>query len=160
LVQSKDFKRNFKVKIIGRIQLPHEDMIDFLHDFLVEYCRAEGQAVESGKIRETSFHDIQTYVLDQNKDRKEIELLVILGAHIFSRFLARGQPYIDGNKRTGFATLWLFLVINDCEINIDGMAYHRHDKQIRIWADKERPNSNLIDEIKNWIKKELKPQKA
>lgn len=157
-LSKKDFSERFKIKIIGSVNYPHEEMIKDLHDFLIKKFKIDGETnVVEGELRGISLHDIQSYLANQLDESDRLDYLIKLGASIFSRFLSRGHPYNDGNKRTGFAILWLFFVINDCEIDIDALKYSLHSKQISDWADYESDSSNFVQEIELWIKSELKP---
>jgi prophage maintenance system killer protein len=72
------------------------------------------------------------------------------GSHIFSLFLEEGHPFVDGNKRTGFVTLWIFLSLNDYRVRFDYYNYNKHLDNIIRWANAEI-ESNKILEITEWI---------
>lgn len=87
------------------------------------------------------------------KENKE-EDIVFKAAHILNKFLQAGHPFVDGNKRTGFVTLWLFLQLNGFKIKFSSYSYINHVKKINKWAsEKEKDNEK---EIIEWINNHLK----
>jgi len=89
-------------------------------------------------------------LMEKNPD--PVEDIIIRGAHIFNKFLEEGHPFIDGNKRTGWATLWIFLAANGI-IFFFPNNFRKDDqiKKIEKWADYKEESAN-IPEIIEWIK--------
>lgn len=150
----KDFWKRFETIEVEGVNYPRETMIDDLHKFLLIEFKTSGEKnVAEGVLRSISLDDIKYYLPSTLKKLDKKDKIINIGAHIFSRFLARGHPYVDGNKRTG----WLFLIINNFAIDIDVLKYSVHSKQIKLWAGLETEETKLIPEIVDWIKNELKP---
>jgi len=78
----------------------------------------------------------------------------LTAAQIFNQFLEAGHPFVDGNKRTGFVTLWLFLTMNGLELKLSMFAYKKHLEKINKWAD--LTDSDNIGEIIDWLKQNIK----
>ena len=110
-------KDEFEYVEINGIKYPTAKTIINLHDFLVQCFVKEGEEVHEGTMSDAnlSFHGIKYYETDKEGKRDDI---IFKAAHIFNQFLEAGHPFVDGNKRTGFVTLWLFLMMNGLERDI------------------------------------------
>jgi death-on-curing family protein len=137
---------------INEIRYPTIETIITIHDYLIEAFIAEGETVHRGLISDAalSFHGIQAYQ-DENENKKED--IILKGALIFNQFLQAGHPFVDGNKRTGFITLWLFLMLNGFRLRVSSWAYKKHLKQINKWA--MEIDSDNSGEIVQWIKQNV-----
>ncbi len=80
---------------------------------------------------------------------------LLRGARIFNKFLQEGHPFVDGNKRTGFVTLWLFLLLNGIRLKLSLLNYKEQAKQIERWADIKMKRENVISEIYLWLDKNI-----
>ena len=130
---------------------PKKEDIISMHDYLIENFKYDWEV-------DVNFGEYNTAPLDfshlkyyNEKKRNKWDDLVYKGAKIFNLFLEEGHPFIDGNKRTGFATLWLFLMINGYDVRFDFMEYNTHIEKFKKWADAIVPSDNIY-EISMWIK--------
>jgi len=64
--------------------------------------------------------------------------------------LIRNHPFADGNKRTGFIALELFLVLNGCELIAD-------DAQCVLVMLSVTAGSYSETELAAWIRRNIKP---
>ena len=142
----------FNYEEINSIKYPTKETIIAIHDYLIETFIKEGETAHRGLISDAalSFHGIQSYQ-DEKENKKED--IILKGALIFNQFLQAGHPFIDGNKRTGFITLWLFLILNGFDLKISSWAYKKHLKKINKWAMETK--SDNINEITQWIKQNI-----
>ena len=142
-------KKEFKYEEINGIKYPTKDTIMYIHDFLIESFIKEGELAHRGLLTDAqlSFEGIQSY--QEEKENKQ-EDIILRGAHIFNQFLQAGHPFIDGNKRTGFVTLWFFLLLNGFTLKVSSWSYKNHLKKFNRWA--VATESDNIDEIVRWIK--------
>ena len=146
-------KDEFEYVEINDIKYPTPKTIISLHDFLVQCFVKEGEEVHEGTMSDAnlSFHGIKYYETNKEEIREDI---IFKAAHIFNQFLEAGHPFVDGNKRTGFVTLWLFLMMNNLELKLSMFSYNKHLKKINKWAD--LTDSDNIEEINNWLKENIK----
>ena len=72
-------------------------------------------------------------------------------AAILMRGIVCGHPFVDGNKRTGFVTLWLFLLLNDIILKPTSMDYKLHTQKIVQWAENISNKKDNIPEIIKWL---------
>ena len=102
---------------INEIKYPTKETIIMIHDYLIETFIAEGESAHRGIMSDAalSFHGIQAYQ-DEKENKKDD--IILKGALIFNQFLPAGHPFVDGNKRTGFIALWLFLTLNGFSLNV------------------------------------------
>lgn len=129
---------------------PTKEQIISLHDFLINEFQSEGEPnVHPGLLNDGPLDFIGIKYYEENKDNKW-ENLIYKGAKLFNLFLEEGHPFIDGNKRTGFVTLWIFLTINNFNIKFEYLNYSEHYKKIRGWADINSEDN--IYKISMWIK--------
>ena len=142
----------FVYEEINEIKYPTKETIIMIHDYLIETFIAEGESAHRGIMSDAalSFHGIQAYQ-DEKENKKED--IILKGALIFNQFLQAGHPFVDGNKRTGFITLWLFLTLNGFRLKVSSWAYKKHLKQINKWA--METNSDNSTEIVQWIKQNV-----
>ena len=146
-------KDEFEYVELNGIKYPTAKTIINLHDFLVQCFVKEGEEVHGGTMSDAnlSFHGIKYYEIDKKGERDNI---IFKAAHIFNQFLEAGHPFVDGNKRTGFVTLWLFLTMNGLELKLSMFAYKKHLEKINKWAD--LTDSDNIGEIIDWLKQNIK----
>jgi prophage maintenance system killer protein len=129
---------------------PTKEQIISLHDFLINEFQSEGEPnVHPGLLNDGPLDFIGIKYYEENKDNNW-ENLIYKGAKLFNLFLEEGHPFIDGNKRTGFVTLWIFLTINNFNIKFEYLNYNDHYKKIRGWADINSEDN--IYKISMWIK--------
>ena len=104
-------QRQFRFTTVKCINYPTKQTIRDLHDFLVIKYEKDVDRIHKGEysLAQLNFTGIK-YWKEPHPDRKED--LILRGAHIFNKFLEEGHPFVDGNKRTGWATLWIFLTAN------------------------------------------------
>jgi len=144
--------KEFKYEEVNGIRYPTKETIITIHDYLIETFIKEGETVHRGMISDAalSFHGIQFYQYVKEDKKEDI---IAKGAHIFNQFLQAGHPFIDGNKRTGFVTLWLFLILNDFTLKISSWSYRKHLRKINSWA--MTTDTDNTDDIVLWIKQHL-----
>ncbi len=142
----------FEYVEINGIKYPTKKTIISLHDFLVRCFVKEGEEVHEGTMSDAnlSFNGIKYYQKDKDEFREDI---IFKASHIFNQFLEAGHPFVDGNKRTGYVTLWLFLIMNNLELKISMFGYKKHAKKINKWAD--LTESDNITEIIDWINENI-----
>ena len=120
-----------------------------MHHFLVDVFEKDKDCIKSKAIISDailSFTGIKYYVPNK-KDKKET--IILKGAHIFNSFLELNHPFVDGNKRTGFVTLWLFLALNQTNLSLPLQEYESNVILFKKWADMNHKNN--LEEIKNWL---------
>lgn len=146
-------KNKFHYDEINGIKYPTKSTIVDIHDFLIETFIKDGEVVHRGLHSDAvlSFSGIKYYMQKKGCEREDI---IVRAAHIFNRFLEEGHPFVDGNKRTGFVTLWLFLILNGIQLNTLSFQYKMHLKKINRWAD--ITEDDTISEIIMWIKNNSK----
>ncbi len=138
---------------IEGIKYPKKETIINLHDFLVEVFEKDNDSILTKEIMSDailSFTGIKYYT--PNKKNKK-ETVIFKGALIFNCFLELNHPFFDGNKRTGFVTLWLFLALNNINLTLPLSQYEKHITLFKKWAD--IGNKNNTKEIKIWLEKIL-----
>ena len=121
-----------------------------MHDYLIEEFQSEGEPnVHPGLLNDgpLEFTGIKYY---EEKSKNKWEDIIHRGARLFNIFLEEGHPFVDGNKRTGFVTLWIFLMINGYHIKFKYLNYKIHYKKIKRWA--QLNDTDNIYEISQWIK--------
>lgn len=129
---------------------PTKEQIINLHDYLIKEFQAEGEPnVQPGVLNDGPLDLIGIKYYENIKENRW-EDLIYKGARLFNLFLEEGHPFIDGNKRTGFVTLWIFLTINKFDIKFEYFDYRTHYEKIRKWA--ELNSDDNIYEISIWIK--------
>jgi death-on-curing family protein len=143
---------SLEAEIIDEVKYPTINSIIRFHDFLIEEFKLKQDPVHRGIISKSvlDFTGVKFYL--RKKDNKQ-EDIILRGAHIFNKFLQEGHPFVDGNKRTGFVTLWMFLIINGINFSLIG-DYMKEAKRIEGWA--ENIEKDNIEEILIWIKKNSK----
>lgn len=145
--------QTIKIEDIGGVLYPSKESIISLHDHIIKELRLEDEEVHEGTISDgvLSFHGVKYYFKESGDRRKD---LLLRGANIFNKFLQAGHPFVDGNKRTGFVTLWLFLLLNKLELELPLQSYQSQVVKINKWADNiEKDN---ISEIYSWLDKNCK----
>jgi death-on-curing family protein len=148
-------KKEFLFTVVDGINYPTVKTIISLHDFLVIKYERDIDKIHTGimSLAPLNFEGIK-YWLVKNPD--SFEDIVTRGAHIFNKFLEEGHPFVDGNKRTGYATLLLFLLANGGYVFLpSNYKKGEYIKKIEQWADYKEDSKN-IDEIVEWIKKYIR----
>ena len=154
-------KSEFRFIKVDGILYPTIDTIRALHDFLVIKYEKQRDKIYIGELSlaQLDFTGIK-YWMEKNPD--PVEDIIIRGAHIFNKFLEEGHPFIDGNKRTGWATLWIFLSVNGITFFFPNNFYKNENvknvEKIKQWAN-HKDDSKNIPEIIEWIKKYKKNKK-
>ena len=145
-------KKQFRYEEIDEINYPTKATIIDIHDFLIESFIKEGETAHRGIFSDAplTFDGIKFY--QELKDNKTDDI-ILKGAHIFNLFLQAGHPFVDGNKRTGFIALWLFLTLNGFTLNVSSFRYKTHLKKINKWA--MATDTDNIPEIIAWIKQNI-----
>ncbi|HMA83515.1 MAG TPA: type II toxin-antitoxin system death-on-curing family toxin [Candidatus Thermoplasmatota archaeon] len=152
------YKNDFRFNVVNNINYPTVETIKNLHDFLVIKYQKDIDKIHTGQysLAPLQFTGIK-YFLESKKDKRED--IIFRGAHIFNKFLEEGHPFIDGNKRTGWVTLWLFLAANGYififPIHEEGSEQAR---KVEKWAS-YKENSENIKEIMDWIRRYIKKRK-
>ena len=144
-------KNEFRFTVINNINYPTIETIKALHDFLVVKYERDIDKIHEGEysLAALKFEGIKYWMknhLDQEED------IILRGAHLFNKFLEEGHPFVDGNKRTGWATLWIYLAANGYFFFFP--MYFRESEQVKKieqWAHLKEESKN-IDEIVEWIK--------
>ena len=141
----------FEYVEINEIKYPTQQTIINLHDLLID-CYSKEEDVPKGVLFDAnlSFEGIKYYLGEKEDKREDI---IFKAAHIFNQFLEAGHPFVDGNKRTGFVILWLFLKMNGIELKLSIFNYKHHVKKIEKWADLTK--SDNIEEIVSWLKENI-----
>lgn len=142
----------FEYVEVNGIKYPTKETIISLHDFLVKCFVKEGEEVHEGTMSDANlpFSGIKYYLKEKNNIRENI---IFKAAHIFNQFLEAGHPFVDGNKRTGYATVWLFLMMNGLDLKLPMFGYKKHVKKINKWAD--LTDSDNISEIMDWFNENI-----
>ena len=142
-----DNKKEIEAENIDGIFYPTEKSIIYLHDYLIRALRLDESEIHEGIISAgvLSFPGVKYYLKKLDNRREDI---LLRGAEIFNKFLQAGHPFVDGNKRTGFATLWLFLLINGIKLKLSLIEYKNHAQQIEKWAD---IGEDSIKGISRWL---------
>ena len=147
-------QKQFRYNTVKGINYPTIQTIRDLHDFLVIKYEKDVDRIHKGEysLASLDFEGIK-YWMYNSQDKKED--IILRGAHIFNKFLV-GHPFIDGNKRTGWGTLWLFLAGNGY-IFFFPMYFIESEQveKIERWADGKRTSDN-INEISKWIRQYIK----
>jgi death-on-curing family protein len=144
--------KEFIYEEINGIRYPTKDTIIAIHDYLIETFIKERETAHRGMISDAalSFQGIQFYQYEKENKKEDI---ILKGAYIFNRFLQAGHPFVDGNKRTGFVTLWLFLILNGFTLKISSWSYKKHLKKINRWA--MTTDTDNTHDIVLWIKQHV-----
>lgn len=136
---------------VNGVLYPTPDTIRDLHDFLITKYQQSSDKINAGELTsaELEFYGLKYY---EKRIRDNKEDIINRGAHIFNKFL-EGHPFIDGNKRTGWVTLWIFLRVNGVEHNIPS-DYPKGNQleQVKVWANGKKKRDN-IEDIKIWIRR-------
>jgi death-on-curing family protein len=151
-------KGKFHFTIVNAIKYPTVGTIKELHDFLVIKYQSDKDKIHGGELSlaPLEFSGIK-YYLASKSDRKED--IIYRGAFIFNKFLEEGHPFIDGNKRTGWVTLWLFLAANGYIFSFPPrLEGSKQAQKVEEWAN-FKEESNNINEIVDWIRKYVKEKK-
>jgi death on curing protein len=73
-----------------------------------------------------------------------------LGAFILNEF-AKRHYFVDGNKRTAYATAKIFMLVNRCHFQTE------YSEAVPFILEVAKDNSKItFDEIKRWLKKDCK----
>jgi len=131
------------------ILYPKKEHIISLHDYLIKHCKYKGEPEAVIAIQFEAPLDFVGLKCYEEKHDNKWEDIIKQGAIIFDTFLGSGHPFIDGNKRTGFVTLWLFLTINNYKVKFEFYNFNKHIDNFRKWASSCSDNFN---EICTWIK--------
>lgn len=129
--------------------LKKENIIS-LHDYLVRFCK---YANEPESVTATQFDaplDFTGLKCYEEKHENKWENIIKQGAIIFNTFLGAGHPFVDGNKRTGFVTLWIFLTINNYYVKFEFYEFNKHINNFKRWAIS--CSDDNISEISEWIR--------
>jgi len=148
-------KEEFRFTIVDDIKYPTIETIKKLHDFLVTKYETDVDRIHNGDytLAALKFEGIKYWMKKQSNREDDI---ILRGAHIFNKFLEEGHPFVDGNKRTGWATLWIFLAANGYIFFFPMYFSEREQvKKIEQWANLKE-NSKNIDEITEWIKRYIR----
>ena len=143
-----DNKKEIEAENIDGIFYPTEKSIVYLHDYIIRQLKLDEEEVHDGIISTgvLSFPGVKEYLEKSGSQRED---LLLRGAYIFNKFLQEGHPFVDGNKRTGFVTLWLFLLLNKIKLKPSSWDYKSHTEKIIQWAKNiEKDN---IQEIADWL---------
>jgi len=81
----------------------------------------------------------------------ENDLAELAAAYAFG--IARNHPFIDGNKRTGYVLMRLFLLSH--ELDVDATQDEKYDFVIAIAAGK-----SAYDTIHNWLQLHVRKKNA
>ena len=140
-------------EIINNIFYPDEESIIKLHDYIIKEFRFRDDPVFEGILSRSvlSFHGIKHYEIGYPADKRRD--ILTRGVKIFNKFLQEGHPFVDGNKRTGFITLWTFLFFNKFLFTISTSDYKIHTDLINSWADSLEDKT---EEIYEWVDKHTK----
>ena len=130
------------------IYYPNKKQIISLHDYLINNFKYKGELVNNG-LQTDGVLDFTGLKYYEDRLENKLEDIVYRGARIFNSFLEEGHPFNDGNKRTGFVTLWIFLIINNHNVIFKFLNYGEHVEKFRKWAMSSNDN---IYEITMWIK--------
>jgi death on curing protein len=65
--------------------------------------------------------------------------------------LSQNHPFIDGNKRTAFASMHVFLIINGYQLHTD------HEAAITFVMDLYNTHSFQFDALEAWLREHAKP---
>jgi prophage maintenance system killer protein len=118
---------------VDGIYYPKKNQIKSLHKYLIENFRYEHETdINYGILYDAPLDFILIKYYQKKKIENKYEDLIYKGAHIFNSFLEGGHPFIDGNKRTGFVTLWIFLTINNFNIKFEYFDFNMHLKKFKI----------------------------
>ena len=139
---------NIKIDIIDGISYPKKETILNLHDFLIEVFKEDEDDISLG-INYDATLDLTGVKYFMEHDEDLHKNLILRAAHIFNYFLEATHPFTDGNKRTGFVTLWLFLTLNEIKLFLPLDEYESNIKLFKKWADlsKNKKPKNNIKEI-------------
>ncbi len=129
---------------------PTKEQIISLHDYLITKFQWEGEPNVHPGLQNDGPLDFTGIKYYEEKIDNKWDDLIYRGAKIFNLFLEEGHPFVDGNKRTGFVTLWIFLIINNFRIRFDYLNYQVNYDKIKKWADLNSDDN--IYEISEWIK--------
>lgn len=143
-------KKEIEVEEIKGVLYPTEQTIIKLHDYIIRKLRLDENEIHEGTISTgvLSFEGIKYYFKGSVNKRED---LLLRGARIFNKFLQEGHPFVDGNKRTGFVTLWLFLILNGIRLKLSLLNYKEQAKQIEKWADIKIKREVVVREIYTWL---------
>ena len=144
-----DDSRNLKPEYVNGVAYPEKEYIIRLHDYLIKRFQSEGEkSVQPGLSYDAPL-DFTGEKYHREPMENKWDDIIITGAHIFNKFLEEGHPFVDGNKRTGFVTLWIFFVINKFRFKLEYLDYQVHRDKIKKWAGIS--STDNISEISEWI---------
>ncbi len=132
------------------IYYPTKELIIDLHEFLLTCFEEEGDInINQGIYSDGALNFTGIKYYEENIPNI-YDNIINKAAHVFNLFLEEGHPFNDGNKRTGFVTLWIFLIMNNYHVRFDYYNYDRHIEKITKWADATQ-DCDRIEEISKWI---------
>jgi death-on-curing protein len=124
--------------------LETEDLIEINKKVVKDYGGLSG--VRDISLLESACHNPQNLHFYQNADFFEMSV-----SYAFS--IIQNHPFLDGNKRTAFASMIIFLNQNDVEINLTDI-----DEAVEIMV-KIATKKISFDNMVKWLKKLKKIKK-
>lgn len=79
---------------------------------------------------------------------------IIRQATVLAIGISQNQPFVDGNKRTGFAVADAFLRMNSCKVDGDGVAFA---KQLEAVAERTGTLDEARYAFEAWLRENTVP---
>ena len=114
-----------------------EDVL-FIHSILIQEFGGTPGIRSNGLLESAIKRPFQTF------DGNELYPTALDKAAAIIESIVKNHPFVDGNKRTGYVLMRLFLRNNQLDINID--EEEKYQFVIKVASGKY-----TIDQIKNWI---------
>lgn len=115
-----------------------------VHNAIIKLSGGEIGVRDEGGIHNSTYKLLN----NQNKNKKNP---TVLGAFILNEF-ARRHYFIDGNKRTAYATAKIFMLVNGCHLKTE------YSESASFIIKIAEYNSKItFEEIKKWLDENCKP---
>lgn len=111
-----------------------------IHDLLIERFGGNSGVRDRGLLESAVNRPLQTF------DTEDLYATLVEKGAAIMESIVRNHPFVDGNKRTGYTLMRLFLLHYDCDI--DASENEKYDFVISIAGGKISFNT-----IKDWLEK-------
>lgn len=151
-------KFKFEATVVKNdIKVPTKESIINIHNNIIElFPNPDGGKHFGERDHATIEHMINVMSYDYElkfTDNKKDDI-ILRGAHMLN-YLACGHCFVEGNKRTAFVMLLLYLLINDITINYDLMEYKANRRFVMKIAKRSTTDKRNVRDIEKWIKSKI-----
>lgn len=119
--------------------------INAIHEKVLKKFGGERGIISPGTVDFAS-----DYLLDRRYDTKDFKKNIALRAGKLMHFIISRHPFVDGNKRTGFESAHLFLILNGWSIN------YELDDAVKFCLKISAGDVNEQEVVK-WLLEKMKP---